>query len=226
MKTGIYWQDPKYAVGRCHSDPSCVLHLPLHRLDGASFMSKDAYGHLCTVTGALWKPQGRLFDGSDDYIDCGNDSALDSVKCLTVKLWYKTSSLISGRALICRDPALYKYMLYITGGSNEVTFYFKTASGTIAAVYNPGAGIIADGNWHHVVGVWKRPYGKLYFDGVEVSTTAERDEDIIAGTDYLAIGRYSGSYIPAEIGEVWLKNRALTPLEIQCNYLATKWRYQ
>ena len=35
-------------------DPSLVLYLSLWKLDGDSFMSKDAYGHLCTVTGALY----------------------------------------------------------------------------------------------------------------------------------------------------------------------------
>ena len=49
-------------------DPSLVLYLPLHQRDGSSFMSKDAYGHVCTVTGAVWTPEGRLFDGVDDYI--------------------------------------------------------------------------------------------------------------------------------------------------------------
>ena len=52
-------------------DPYLVLYLPLYELDGASFMSKDAYGHLCTVIGALWRPNGRYFDGIDDRIDLG-----------------------------------------------------------------------------------------------------------------------------------------------------------
>ena len=43
-----------------------VLWLPLWKLDGAQFTSKDAYGRLVTVTGAPWGPQGRPFDGVDD----------------------------------------------------------------------------------------------------------------------------------------------------------------
>jgi len=50
-------------------DPSLELYLPLYELDGSSFMSKDACGHICLVTGALWGSQGRTFDGGDDYID-------------------------------------------------------------------------------------------------------------------------------------------------------------
>lgn len=54
-------------------DPECRFYLPLKRLDGNSFMSKDARGHLCTRSGALWGPDGWYFDGADDKIDCGSD---------------------------------------------------------------------------------------------------------------------------------------------------------
>jgi hypothetical protein len=52
------------------TDPDLVLYLPLWSADlkGDSFYSKDSYAHLCTVTGALWTPQGRHFDGVDDKI--------------------------------------------------------------------------------------------------------------------------------------------------------------
>ena len=66
-------------------DPSMVLYLPLYELDGASFMSKDAYGHLCTVTGALWTSQGRDFDGIDDSITL--PTAFDSLTDLTLEAW-------------------------------------------------------------------------------------------------------------------------------------------
>jgi len=46
-------------------DPSLVLYLPLYQLDGWAFMSRDAYGHLCSVTGAKWTPQGRDLDEQD-----------------------------------------------------------------------------------------------------------------------------------------------------------------
>ena len=49
-------------------DPSLVLYLPLYQLDGASFMSRDAYGHLGVNYGSTWTPQGRSFDGVDDYV--------------------------------------------------------------------------------------------------------------------------------------------------------------
>ncbi|MDY6835496.1 MAG: hypothetical protein SVY53_11925, partial [Chloroflexota bacterium] len=44
-------------------DPELRLLLPLRYLDGNSFMSRDAYGHLCTNNGTVWHLGGRSFDG-------------------------------------------------------------------------------------------------------------------------------------------------------------------
>src|SRR3972149_6505876 len=73
-------------------DPSCVLYLPLYELDGASFASRDAYGHLCTVTGATWGLQGRTFNGTSDWINCGTSSILVPPQ-ITLEFWlYITES--------------------------------------------------------------------------------------------------------------------------------------
>jgi len=52
-------------------DPNLVLYLPLHKLDGTSFMSQDHYGHLIQNNGTLWRPDGREFGFGgvlDDYM--------------------------------------------------------------------------------------------------------------------------------------------------------------
>ena len=55
-------------------DSGLTLYLPFYRLDGSSLISKDAYGHSCTVNGAAWRTQGRYFDGIDDRIAVGTVS--------------------------------------------------------------------------------------------------------------------------------------------------------
>ena len=74
-------------------DPSLVLYLPLYGQDGASFMSQDAGGHLCAVTGALWRPDSRYFDGIDDKINCGHSPALNLTSGVTVEVWFKPVSV-------------------------------------------------------------------------------------------------------------------------------------
>ncbi len=49
-------------------DPDLALYLPLYELDGGSFVSCDARGHIITRTGATWRAQGHNFDGTDDWL--------------------------------------------------------------------------------------------------------------------------------------------------------------
>ena len=226
MKTGIYWQDPKYAVGRCRNDPSCVLYLPLHRLDGASFMSKDAYGHLCTVTGAIWAPRGRDFDGSDDNIDCGNDASLNfGVDDFSIEFWIKTTTpnkLIGGKY---QDG---DNRWYIQTTANGMLFMFCEAGGVIYVLDITGLTDITDGEWHHIVIVGDRGNrGWIYLDGQDdTSATQTCLANDMDNTGNFFIGSYMSSYFPGTIGGVRVYNRALTPIEIQRNYLATKGRYR
>ena len=90
-------------------DPSLVLWLPFRYLDGGSFMSRDAIGHECTNYGSLWTSQGRSFDGTDDYVDCGNDESLDITDAITIEAWFNMSNVNS--VIIKRYTSL--------GGSNR-----------------------------------------------------------------------------------------------------------
>ena len=73
-----------------------VLYLPLWKRDGASFMSDDAYGHLCTANGCLWTPQGRRLDGTDDKLTVSAASSLDCTNALTVATWINQTVLTHG----------------------------------------------------------------------------------------------------------------------------------
>ena len=60
-------------------DPFVCLYLPLRELDGASFMSRDHYGHLCTVAGARWTPEGYSYDKVDDVITIPDHVAVQNI---------------------------------------------------------------------------------------------------------------------------------------------------
>ena len=225
MKTGIYWQDPKYAVGRNFSDPSCVLYLPLHRLDGASFMSKDAYGHLCTATGALWTPRGRSFDGSDDLIDCGNPVALGET---TFMWWMKTP----------HDWAAYKGILKFgeavtyTGLHMEPTIgqlRLRLHSNNRRIFYNAPADL---SGWHHYVlyiagsGIDDIDNASLEIDGVALPDTTTVKTSGPLAWDKFILGMSDYGFLECTIDKVRIYNRGLTSLEKQRRYLAAKWRYR
>ena len=224
MKTGIHWQNPKYAIGQDFTpDPSLLLHLPLHRLDGACFKSKDAYGHLCTVTGALWRPCGRRLDGEDDKIVCGTSPALNITNNdFSLLAWvYRNeddahSTILGGNTLDAPNFSI---------EAGRITHLAKPSFAEVAADTKPPLltwvmlGVSFD-NSEATDNV------RFYYNG-NADGTKSLDCDF---ADYLnCIGAGSNAsawYWSGYLGEVWIYNRVLSAVEIAHIYRATKRRYR
>ena len=204
-------------------DPYLVLCLPLYMLDGASFMSREAYGHLCTVTGALWTPQGRSFDG-DDYITVPYSASLNIASAITIKavvkplgahtggygsLWWDQQQDSRNRILISDDGSVTAQ--FIIGGVD------KSAS---AAAGSVPLNVFTD-----VVFTYDGAEIVLWINGVKKTPTAATGA-IEGSLGDRIIGKATTLLLNGVIGEKAVYNRALNPLEIQNNYLATKWRYK
>jgi len=203
-------------------DSSLVLYLPLYELDGSSFMSKDAYGHLCTVTGALLYPlRGRWFDGSDDKIACGNSTAFNATE-ITVEMWVRPSSGTPGAVMNIAGHYSFKndgWVLKISDTPNigvEIHWAGDRSNST-TPIWTP------DGAWHQIAFTYKETTVNIFRDG-NLITTASTTAMVVA-TRTLEISETTKTFNDL-IGEFRHYNRVLTPLEIQHNYLATKWRYQ
>lgn len=224
MKTGIYWQNPAYPGKGMDFvlDPSLALYLPLHRLDEASFMSKDAYGHLCTVTGALWRPNGRWFDGSDDLINCGTSPSLDITGGITLEVWVYASTTGAFQTII--DKGLEYYCLRLTSG-NFLEFKWLDESSDYHTTAPPFTSYF--NLWTHIVATYDGSNAVVYLNLTPL-TESEGNHTINTTSFGLFLGaRYNNANpFNGTIGEVRVYRRALTPLEIQRNYLATKWRYR
>ncbi len=210
-------------------DSSLVLYLPFYDLDGASFMSQDAYGHLCTVTGALWRLYGRWFDGIDDYLKVTKSTPLEmgANQDFTLMAWLNHNSETDG-GILCK------------GANNDTTdtgyrFTYQDSIGIrinngSSAIGKTGSSISAN-VWHHAAATFDRDgLAAIFIDGgidttVDISSFASSDltnsTDLWIGSRSAGAGLWNGL-----IGEVLIYKRSLTPLEIQHNYLATKWRYR
>ena len=113
----------------------------------------------------------------------------------------------------------------IAGANN--TLWFSTEGGNLGAKSVNGGDLSLDA-WYHLVSIYEAGKAlKCYVNTVE-STGATADtigdgtaEDFYIGNVWAKNLAWDGL-----IPEVRIYNRALTPLEIQHNYLATKWRYR
>ena len=229
MKTSIYWQDPEYPAKRMDFifDPSLALYLPLHRLDSASFMSKDAYGHPCTVTGALWTPRGRSFDGSDDQIDCGTGSGLDITGSgITLEAWINGTSFVTSpayRGIICKDDTTNRWYFMIHSELTIIYCAIVTSTGTAEITTTTDLT-----GWNHIVFTYDGSYLRTYKNGAEVGTAVAHTGTInsVSHNVFIGCNRSTERWFKGLIGEARVYSRALTPPERMHNYLATKWRYR
>jgi len=206
-----------------------VLYLPLWAKDlsGDIFKSVDDYGHTCTVTGAVWKPNGRLFDG-DDCIALGSLAALQlGTGDFSIEFWIKKASVGASQFIISRYQNINNRWYISSVDVSGIIFLYCTAS-TVGNVFNVESSTdICDNAWHHIVVCGDRgTQGYVYLDGSDDTSATKvclaNDADN-TGTPY--IGRYATSYITANIGEFRQYNRLLSAGEVAHNYNVTKWRY-
>lgn len=207
-------------------DPSLVLYLPLHKLDRASFMSKDAYGHLCTVTGAVWRPSGRYFDGGDDYIDCGAPTGFIAGSSATITGWFKpldANEVV--QVLISRWAAVPPRWALRYDSNRTLSFYPNATESWVSS----DAGVVTLDVFSHITMVKTPTEIRFYVNGEEAGSGSSPN-DIDTATANIHIGKFTNLaanyHFPGTIGEITVHKRALTAIEIQLMYLATRWRYK
>ena len=204
-------------------DPYCKLYLPLWKLDGNSFMSKDAYGHLCTNYGSLWTPQGRKFDGVDDYVEVPFSESINLKKAITFEGWVVIDS-VANRRISGSKQTHYRWIDY-EAGTGKYQWNVGNGSGWILA------GVVQTwtlpiGEWFHLAYVvdWENGWAKVYLDTVEKSSTTFAAGAVAGNTNNLYIGSFSPTdyLLLGKHGEVRIYSRALTPQEILDHYIIGK----
>ena len=166
---------------------------------------------------------------SSQYINAGNNASLNfgtgdgSVSC-----WFKTTQNVTGAVDLVINGGFSTggkaYLLYLDS-SEKVGFYLDDNSSPTTPAQSSGS--VADGNWHHVVGVRESGNIKLYLDGSPVSTQTDSTGNIDS-TDPLIIGAgmnastgVVGNFYDGKIDEVAIWNTALGETAIQEIYNAT-----
>ncbi len=222
-------------------DPYLVFYAPLWKRDGTSFISDDAYGHLCTVVGALWTPQGRSFDGNDYITINPTASKLQTLTTGSIELWVKLTTAVGAQAFFSVSDSADADSRFILYWNPENGIYAYCAeAGTV--YYNNAFKLgtttplmVAD-VWYHLLLTHNGITPALYLDNVALTiATGGADytkflaavltiNDVSLGTNNISTGRQL--FLNGTEGEARIYNRVLSALENQHNYLATKWRFR
>jgi hypothetical protein len=158
------------------------------------------------------------FDGSNDYINFGNSSAVQQSSG-TLSAWAKASSPGGGyRGIIAKQGA---YGLFYT--DSVLVAYDWAADAPRSTGVN-----IADNTWKNVVLTYQSGVSngtRIYINGVSVLTTTitvlNQIRNLFGGAEANA-----GQYAACQISLFNMYNRALSATEVLQNYNATKGRYR
>ncbi len=167
------------------------------------------------------------FDGSNDYIDFGNDSSLSAIggnSNVTASAWvYYTAYGGGGQPYSVITVKGFPWTWLLENPSN--TFSFRiSAGGADVRVSDTFTHLL--NTWYNVVGTYDGANMRIYVNGVLKNTRAQTGT---LGTNTITakIGTYQGTNynLTGRIAQVQIFNKALSATEVRQNYNATKRRY-
>ena len=168
------------------------------------------------------------FDGSDDYVDCGDNSITKPTGEMTISYWlygYNGNGNAGGVGTMGGGGS----RGYLLGPRNVGTFYFyiSSSSTSLHSVTYTDSNLTG---WNHIVGIYKpSEYIKLYINGVLVGES----------TSSIPSSQYQGNGISFKIGNrgdgtgqragyvgnVQIYHKSLSSQEVLQNYNTQKGRF-
>ena len=202
-------------------DKSCILCLlPLR---DNKWYDYSGHGNHGTITGATWVSKGRrgaalLFDGVDDYVDCGDDDSLKLTGSFSILCWIKLHSDIIGKNASILDFNYVDGYCLFKRKTDKIRAY-RDLGGAGTGYLDGVAKLVAD-TWYHLAWVVDDTISKgyIYINGaLDNSGTLDNTPSFGEGT--LLVGRRAdGFYFKGIIDEVLIFNRVLTADEIRALY--------
>tara|TARA_R100001129_G_scaffold180239_3_gene158094 strand:+ start:2510 stop:4240 length:1731 start_codon:yes stop_codon:yes gene_type:complete len=173
------------------------------------------------------------FDGVDDYIDCGNISALNGVTEATWMGWFNrsgTSSYYLFGTWGTTSGEKQFVPLQNGGVTGSIVVYMATSTGVQKTMFKHTYNVTATiGNWHHYAFVYNEAESsnadkmKVYMDGVELANTLSGAaltslNSSTANFEIGKLGGYTTNEFSGNIDEVAVFTSALSSSDISSIY--------
>ncbi|QDP57400.1 MAG: putative concanavalin A-like lectin/glucanases superfamily protein [Prokaryotic dsDNA virus sp.] len=196
-------------------------------------MSKYYRSVLNVLTPAFSSTKSMAFDGVDDYIDCGNISALNGVTEATWMGWFNRSGTSNYYLFgTWGTTAGEKQFVPLQNGgvTGSIVVYMATSTGVQKTMYKHTYDVTATiGNWHHYAFVYNEAEAsdadkmKVYMDGVELANTLSGAaltslNSSTASFEIGKLGGYTTNEFNGNIDEVAVFTSALSPTNISAIY--------
>ncbi len=166
------------------------------------------------------------FDGTDDYVNIGNDASLNTGNVLTVEAWIKPTDLSTRQGIYStrKNNRSGSFQLEVGPGSGGTNRVVVTGVNTWIAQTNDNA--IVPNQWNHIVytrsGTGSGTH-KIYVNGEEQTLISDADYIFVDNTDdkVIASGTNGGYFFSGLMDEVRIWNVALDSTQIRENMCRT-----
>ena len=228
-----YWPDD-FIV-----DDSLVLNLDFALLKGDKFKSIDRYGHTCTPTNAVWKPDGRLFSGNG-LIDCGNAASLQLVSSFTVEVIVKRGAINEYHVIASKydtgsSERGWSFTFLRAQEDNVIEFAVSKDGTNLTSLATTASYTDTDALLHIIVAYNSITNGssvmKIDVNGVEKATTSSAVSPLNDSADPVRVGviqinNANTRFYVGTIKVLRLYSRFLSEAERRHNYKVSAWRLQ
>lgn len=162
------------------------------------------------------------FNGSDDYVNVGNDNSLNTGNTLTIEAWIKPDDLTTRQGIFStrKDNAAGCFQLEVGPGNGGTKRISITGTGTWVA--QTGNNVLTLGKWNHIVytriGDGAGTH-KIYVNGKLQSLVSDDPYSFIDNSSDKLIGAstVSSGFFNGQIDELRLWNIALDSIQIREN---------
>ena len=171
--------------------------------------------------GTMYNGSCADFDGTDDYIDCGTPSSLDSLSAFTISFWFQLDSLATDHNLISKGLYSSAYSFFIQArpsqapGVNKSYHARLTTDGSTSTVINSAQTTWTTSDWYHLVLVYTGSEAGYYINGDQLGAFTAFSGTVGPGatSETLKIGRLEGNESKdtnGKIADVRIYNVALS----------------
>ena len=198
---------------------------------GTTWFDKSGSGNNGTLTNGPTFNSGNggsiVFDGVDDYVNCGSISNLTGLIDISISSWsYPITS--SFTTLVARYYNTTVLQGWLLGYSNS-SFVFDGRESSAAYLSTATSNIFPINNWYNVVGTKSGSLWSIYVNGnLQISNVLGNGTTPFSA-NVMQIGALLGSgfssYQPNTVSSVQIYSRALSASEVLQNYNATKGRF-
>jgi len=162
------------------------------------------------------------FDGTNDYINCGNDNSLKITNKITISIWVKPFTQTANyKGIIDKESATNNgYGIRTTSyTSNTTTIEFKASNGAERGISK----IVPNNIWSHIVGVYDGNNLMMYVNVLPVLPLISSTDGIFLTETSLKIGGLaytSALNFNGLLNDIKIYNEVMSLSQIKRNYVA------